>query len=460
MPDAEALDTFERLDAPAPTLVAGPLTRPEMLLAMRRNVLSLYGRDAFREMTMVGPFFGQRSVFTNDPAGIKRVLVDNPQNYTRTPATFRILRPMLGEGLFLSEGEQWKFQRRTLAPAFTPRAMRIVARTTAEVLEQEVRRLKAEAVGAHDLMAMIQRLAIEVAGRAMFSTAMDRRGPQLRKLFETYGRDYGAPFPSDILLPASVPGPAELIRRQQGRRWLDFMKAMVETRKRMPRDGARRDLFDLMADARDPETGRGFELDELRDQFATFIIAGHETTALTVLWAFIMLARAPKLQDAVAREAASRDLSPEGAADAVGDLPVTRAVVDESLRLFPPAFLIVREAKGEDEVAGEKVSPGDIVSIAPWVVQRHEAYWSDPTVFDPTRFLPGAKAPAKYAYMPFGAGPRVCIGAQFALTEATLAIARTLREVRLRVVDDVEIEPVAVVTTYPDPIPLFEVERR
>ncbi len=460
MPDAEALDTFEHLDAPRPTPLGGPLTRPEMLLAMRSNVLALYGPDAFREMTMVGPFFGQRSVFTNDPAGIKRVLVDNPQNYTRTPATFRILRPMLGEGLFLSEGEQWKFQRRTLAPAFTPRAMRIVARTTAEVMDQEVRRLKAEAVGAVDLMPMIQRLAIEVAGRAMFSTAMDRRGPQLRKLFESYGRDYGAPFPSDILLPASVPGPAELIRRRQGRRWLDFMKAMVETRKRMPRDGARRDLFDLMAEARDPETGRGFELDELRDQFATFIIAGHETTALTVLWAFIMLARAPRLQDAVAREAATRDLSPEGAADTVADLPLTRAVVDESLRLFPPAFLIVREAKGEDEVAGEKVAAGDIVSIAPYVLQRHEAYWDRPDVFDPSRFLPGAKAPAKYTYMPFGAGPRVCIGAQFALTEATLAIARTLRAVKLRVVDDVEVEPVAVVTTYPNPIPMFEVQRR
>ncbi|MFP4359111.1 MAG: cytochrome P450 [Alphaproteobacteria bacterium] len=460
MPDAEALDTFERLEAPAPTPAVGPLTRPEMLLAMRRNMLALYGRDAFRQMTMAGPFFGQRSVFTNDPVGIKRVLVENSENYTRTPATFRILRPMLGEGLFLSEGEQWRFQRRTLAPAFTPRAMRIVARTTAEVLDQEVRRLKAEAVGAFDLMPMIQRLAIEVAGRAMFSTAMERRGPQLRKLFETYGRDYGAPFPSDILLPASVPGPAELIRRRQGRRWLDFIQAMVETRKRMPREGARRDLFDLMAEARDPETGRGFELDELRDQFATFIIAGHETTALTVLWAFIMLARAPRLQAAVAREAATRDLSAEGAPDAVADLPLTRAVVDESLRLFPPAFLIVREARGDDEVAGEKVAAGDLVSIAPWVLHRHEAYWDQPNVFDPTRFLPAAKAPAKYTYMPFGAGPRVCIGAQFALTEATLAVARTLRDVELRIVDDVAIEPLAVVTTYPNPIPLFEVRPR
>jgi cytochrome P450 len=173
-----------------------------------------------------------------------------------------------------------------------------------------------------------------------------------------------------------------------------------------------------------------------------------------------MLARAPKLQDAVAREAAARDLSPEGAPDAVSNLPLTRAVVDETLRLFPPAFLVVREAKGADEVAGEKVDAGDIVSIAPWVLHRHEAYWSHPTAFDPSRFLPGAKAPAKYTYMPFGAGPRVCIGAQFALTEATLAIARTLREVKLRIVDDVAVEPVGVVTTYPSPIPLFEVRRR
>jgi len=460
MPDAEALDRWERLDAPGVTPLPGPLTRPEMLMAMRTNVLELYGPAAFREMTMVGPFFGRRSVFTNDPAGIRHVLVDNPANYTRTAATFRILRPMLQNGLFLSEGEDWRFQRRTLAPAFTPRAMRIVARTTAEVLDEEIRRLKAEAVGAYDLMPMIQRLAIEVAGRAMFSTVMERRGPQLRKLFEAYGRNFGMPYPSDILLPGSVTGPAELIRRQRGRRWLDFIKALVEQRKRLPSQERGRDLFDLMEEARDPETGDGFDLDGLRDQFATFIIAGHETTALTVLWAFIMLARAPLLQDAVAREARSRDLSPGGAAEAVGNLPLTRAVVDETLRLFPPAFLIVREAKGPDEVAREKIDAGDIVSIAPWTLQRHEAFWTDPNVFDPTRFLPGAPPPAKYSYMPFGAGPRVCIGAQFALTEATLAVARTLKDVRLRIVDDVEVEPVAVVTTYPSPIPLFEVTRR
>jgi len=460
MPDAEALDAFERLDAPTPTPASAPLTRPEMLLAIRRNVLEMWGAPAYREMTLAGPFFGARSIFTNDPDAIRHVLVDNWQNYTRTPATFRILRPMFGDGLLLAEGDEWRRQRRTLSPAFTPRAMAIVARTAAEVMDGEMRRLKAETAAPVDLMRTIHRITIEVAGRAMFSTVMDRRGLQLRKLFEDYGRAVGAPYPSDILLPADVAGPAELRRRAHGRRWLNFIKAMVEQRQRLAVADGANDLFELMAAARDPETGAGFDLDELRDQFATFFLAGHETTALTGLWALIMLARAPRLQEAVAREAASQDLSPAGAAAAVKQLPLARAVIDETLRLFPPAFLLVREAKGADEVGGEAVAKGDIVNVAPWVIQRHEAFWDHPNVFDPTRFLPGAKAPAKYTYLPFGAGPRVCIGAQFALTEATLTIARILRDVKLRIVDDVAIEPVAVVTTYPSPIPLFEVQRR
>ncbi|TVQ39509.1 MAG: cytochrome P450 [Geminicoccaceae bacterium] len=463
MPDAlpDVPTTFEPFEAPGVTPLPGPLTRVEMMAAMRSNVLRMYGPDAFRFLSFSAPFFGQRSVFTSDPEGIRRFLVDNAQAYTRTSPTFRILRPVLGNGLFLSEGDDWKFQRRTLAPAFTPRAMAIVARVTAEVLDAEVKRLCAEAIGPHDLMPMIQRIALEVAGRAMFSTVMERRGPQLRRLFEGYGRDLGMPFPSDLLLPAGIPGPADLMRRGRGRRWLDFVKAMVEQRKRLPRAaGEARDLFDLMAEAKDPETGRSFGADELRDQFATFIIAGHETTALTLLWAFIMLAESPALQDDLAREAQAVDLAPAAAATATDRLPLAKAVVQETLRLFPPAFLIVRQAKEADQVGDQAVAPGDLVSTAPYVLHRHEAHWDRPTQFDPRRFLPGAKPPARFTYLPFGAGPRVCIGAQFALTEATLVLARTCRAVRLRLVDDVKVEPVAVVTTYPDPLPTFHVNPR
>ena len=464
MPDA--LPTTSNCDwtpfeSPGVHPLPGPLTKAEMIVAMRTNVLRIYGADAYRLLSFSGPFFGQRSIFTNDPDGIRRLLVDNAANYTRTSPTFRILRPVLGNGLFLSEGEDWKFQRRTLAPAFTPRAMAIVARVTAATLDVELPRLRAEAVGAHDLMPMIQRIALEVAGRAMFSTVMDRRGPQLRRLFEHYGRDLGRPFPSDLLLPAGVPGPADLARRLRGRRWLDFVRAMVEQRQRLPRrEGEVRDLFDLMVEARDPETGRGFTADELRDQFATFVIAGHETTALTLLWAFVMLARSPGLQDAIAAESDAADLSPAGAFRALERLPLARAVVQETLRLFPPAFLIVRQAKAADRIGDQDVAPGDVVSMAPYVLHRHEAHWDHPTRFDPRRFLPGAPPPARFTYLPFGAGPRVCIGAQFALTEAILVLARTCRSVRLAVVDDVAVEPVAVVTTYPDPIPTFRVTPR
>ncbi|MEO1090529.1 MAG: cytochrome P450 [Pseudomonadota bacterium] len=466
MPDAidiaaDAAPALTPFEAPGVRPLPGPLRRPEILLALRANALRIYGRDAYRLMSFEAPFFGKRSIFTNEPGSIRHVLVDNAANYTRTPATFRILRPVLGNGLFLSEGDDWKFQRRTLAPAFTPRAMAIVARVTATVLDDEIRRLRAEAVGPHDLMPMIQRIALEVAGRAMFSTVMDRRGPQLRRRFEGYGRDLGRPFPSDLLLPAGVTGPADVARKIEGRRWLDFVRAMVEQRRRLPRsDGDPRDLFDLMAEARDPETGRGFDETELRDQFATFVIAGHETTALTILWALIMLARSPGLQRAIAEEASGRDLGPTGAPDHAESLPVARAVVQETLRLFPPAFLIVRQAKAADRVGNADVAEGDLVSISPYVLQRHQRHWREPTLFDVSRFLPGAKAPERFTYLPFGAGPRVCIGAQFSLTEATLVLARVCREVELGLVDDVAVEPVAVVTTYPDPVPAFHVRRR
>ncbi len=463
MPDAlpTATQDWTPFEAPGVRPLPGPLTKAELLAAMRTNVLRIYGRDAYRQLTFTAPFFGQRSIFTSDPDGIRRVLVDNADAYTRTSPTFRILRPMLGNGLFLSEGEDWRFQRRTLAPAFTPRAMAIVARVTAATLDVELRRLMAEAVGPHDLMPMVQRIALEVAGRAMFSTAMDRRGPRLRERFESYGRALGRPFPSDLLLPAGVPGPADLARRLSGRRWLDVVRAMVEQRQRLPhREGEARDLFDLMVEARDPESGRGFTAEELRDQFATFVIAGHETTALTLLWAFVMLARSPGLQEALAAEARGVALDAPSAPAAVERLLLARAVVQETLRLFPPAFLIVRQAKRVDEVGGHAVAPGDVVSMAPYVLHRHEAHWERPTVFDPRRFLPGAPSPARFTYLPFGAGPRVCIGAQFALTEAALVVARVCRDVRLRIVDDVAVEPVAVVTTYPDPIPAFHVERR
>ena len=154
------------------------------------------------------------------------------------------------------------------------------------------------------------------------------------------------------------------------------------------------------------------------------------------------------------------DLAPDRAADAFDLLPLTKAVVQESLRLYPPAFTIVRMAQGPDELARRAVPEGSLVVMAPWILHRHRKRWAHPERFDPTRFLPGAPPVDRFAYLPFGVGPRVCIGAQFALMEATLVLARLVREFRLEIVGPKRVTPIAVVTTVPDRVPVFRLVPR
>jgi cytochrome P450 len=215
-----------------------------------------------------------------------------------------------------------------------------------------------------------------------------------------------------------------------------------------------RDLFDLLLAARDPETGEAFSPEQLRDQAATMIMAGHETTAVALSWALYLLALAPEVQDRVAAEAIDAEDGADGA-PALDRLTYTRAVIDETMRLYPPAFAIARAAREPDEVAGVRVQPSDIMVISPWVLHRHRRRWTDPDAFDPERFMPGAPPVNRYAYLPFGVGPRVCIGAHFALTEATLVLSQLLRNFRVELASNKPVMPVGIVTTQPDHQPPF-----
>jgi cytochrome P450 len=180
------------------------------------------------------------------------------------------------------------------------------------------------------------------------------------------------------------------------------------------------------------------------------ILAGHETTAAALFWAFYIAARMPEWQEAMAEEAGAADLSPEGAAASMAGLPRVRAHIDETLRLYPPAFLIVREAKEEDVVAGHRVAPGTVISVSPWILGRHRKLWDRPEEFRPERFMPGAPPPDRFAYMPFGIGPRICVGARFALTEAVLVMAALLRGLRVEPWGRGYLVPRGLVTTQPD----------
>jgi unspecific monooxygenase len=409
--------------------------------------------EAFEEEVVVRNFFGRRQVILSQPASIHHILVDNPANYRRTPATIRMLRPLLGKGLLLSEGEDWRYQRQTVAPAFTPRTIPMLARHIAQAtgaLIDELADCRGRPV---DLLAEMQFLALEIAGRSMFSLAMDRHGAELRELVKGYAEHLGRPTLLDFLLPLPIPSPREFARRRFRRRWMALIGRLIAERRERASDGAPGDLFDVLStEERDP--------DRLADQFATLITAGHETTAVALFWALYLVAATPEAEARVAAEAAPLDLGPERATEALPRLVYTRAVVQEGLRLYPPAFTLARQARRADTAGGIPIPARAVVLIAPWVLHRHRRLWDQPERFDPARFLPDAPPPERCAYLPFGMGPRVCIGAQFALTEATLVLAAMTRAFHIERADTEPVVPVAIVTTQPDHPPLFRLALR
>ncbi len=428
------------------------------MLAMRVSPIGTWGRRAYEEDIIQGRFVGRSSFILNTPDAIRHVLVDNYENYTRTPAGLRVLRPMLGQGLLIAEGRAWKHQRRTLAPAFTPRAVSALVPHMIAATDETVAKLRARSNAPVDLREAMQRMTLEIAGRTMFSFGMDRHGAALRDFVMEYGERLARPHFLDLLLPLNWPSPQDFARARFRKRWTAFVgQLMAERRTAGKNENAPpRDLFDLMNEARDPETGAAFSDEQLGDEVATMILAGHETTATALFWALYLLALDPETQEQVAAEV--RDVNASGAIE-IERLKFTRAVIDETMRLYPPAFLIARAAAGPDTIAGLPVKKHDVILIAPWLLHRHEKLWRDPGAFVPSRFMTGTP-PDRFAYLPFGVGARVCIGAHFALVEATLALARLIGAFRVALVDKEPVMPVGVVTTQPDRSPMFAITPR
>jgi unspecific monooxygenase len=310
-----------------------------------------------------------------------------------------------------------------------------------------------------DLREALQRMTLEIAGRTMFSFGMDRHGAALRDFVMEYASRLARPHFLDMLLPLAWPSPQDMSRARFRKRWTNFIATlMAERRVAGKKEGApSRDLFDLMNAARDPETGQAFTDAQLGDQVATMILAGHETTATALFWALYLLALDPATQDAVAKEVESATVN--GALE-LERLKFTRAVIDEAMRLYPPAFLIARAAAGPDQIAGLPIKKKDVILIAPWLLHRHEKLWRDPNAFIPSRFMAPSPPPDRFAYLPFGVGARVCVGAHFALVEATLALAKMIGAFHVTLLDSEPVMPIGIVTTQPERSPMFQIAVR
>ena len=445
---------------PRPEIPASAPRGREFLRVVRTNALQIWPQRAYEEDAVEHSLFRLKWTLLNEPEAIHHVLVENAGNYRRTSATIRVLRPLIGNGLLLSEGERWKHERRIIAPALAPRVLPILSRHIAAAAAEAIEAMRAECDQPIRLIAVMQRVALEIAGRSMFSLEMGAFGQEMRELITWFGMNLAGPRLLDMVLPISIPSPRDFARRRFQARWMALIDRIIAARLNSAPGGQPRDLFDLLRAARDPETGAAFTPVQLRDQVATMIIAGHETTATTLFWSLYLLASVAPEQARLAEEVRALDFRPDAAASALPRLRRTRAVVNEALRLYPPAFTLVRQAIGPDRAGETNIARGTAVMISPWVLHRHRRLWRDPDTFDPTRFLPDAPPPPRFAYLPFGAGPRICVGAQFALTEAAIVLAMLVQAFEIELGDPAPVLPVAVVTLQPNHPATFRLRPR
>ena len=441
-----------RPPAPDPRRTPGDLF--DFLKAARTNLLTTWMDQHFEEPVIAGEGVLGRLTVVSDPAAIRHILVDNAANYRKDDLQLRVLAPGLGRGLLTAEGEEWRLQRRTLAPLFNPRTVTGFVPAMAEAAERLVRRwLRRREGRALDAAVEMTRVTLDVLERTIFTHGLARDPDALGRAITRYFEAVGPLDPLDVFgLPDWIPRIGRLRARPAIRFFEEVVRELVETRKALLATGekAPRDLLPLLLEPADPETGKGLTDAEVGANLVTFIGAGHETTANALSWSLYLVS-----QDAVARARIEREadevLADGGVSAAkLEQLVFTRAVVEEAMRLYPPVPVLSRSAIGDDRIGDLKIPRRSIVTIPPYVLHRHRRLWQEPDAFWPERFLPERRSSIdRFAYLPFGAGPRVCIGASFSLQEATIVLATIVRHVRLDLVAGHRVSPLHRVTLRP-----------
>ncbi len=448
----------EPLIPPAARLAARPLKGLELIAAMRTSMLSIWGARAYESPVIASRLYGRDRVLVNDPAAVRRVLIENASAYEKPAPTRRLTRPIIGEGVFLSEGKEWRRQRRVLSPAFTPQHVEQLTGHFADAARGLVDRL--EGLERTHLAQPLQEATLDAASRSMFSMPIGGQGARIAGMVREYVKGPGRPNVLDMI--ARNEGDFALFspgRRAFRKRWLKEVDLVVAARRARPiAEGAPGDLLDLMIKARDPETGEPLSDAEIRDQSATMLAAGFETTAGALFWTLYLLSRDVAEQARIRAEILS-DPPSRSVAGVPGRWPRLRRAILEALRLYPSAPLLFRTALQPDRLCNVDIAKGAIVIISPWIIHRHRKLWDRPDAFIPDRFEGKEREYlAGGSYLPFGAGPRICIGASFALTEAAIVAATVLERLVLTLDDDRELEPMSVITTMPSFDPWFRVE--
>ncbi|WP_373050323.1 cytochrome P450 [Thalassovita aquimarina] len=429
-------------------LVREPWGILKSLNAARRNVLSIIPDIATRQ-PMVSGKTGKRWHMVMDPDAIRRVLLDRLDDYPKSMVTKNLLRPAIGESLFVAEGAHWRWQRRAAAPAFSHRNVTNLAPIMTAAAERAATRVARNGPKAINMADEMVRATFDVISDVTFSGSGGFDRDAVHRAIDGYIAAAGRVSLFDILgLPDWVPRPARMMSGRHLNEMKAFADASIEARRRDGHDGVP-DLLDLLLQGEDPETGRRMTTGELRDNLLTFIVAGHETTALTLGWALYLVAFDQQVQDRARTEAQSVLGSRAATADDLADLPFIRMIIDEALRLYPPAGMVSRTALKSDRLADREIRPGDTVILPIYALHRSHLHWDDPDAFRPERFA-DRKAIRRYSYLPFGDGPRICIGASFALQEAVIILSTLLARFRFTPAPGRDPEPVMIITLRPE----------
>lgn len=358
------------------------------------------------------------------PDGVRTVLQQHHKAYGKDTLQYRNLALVTGNGLLAADTDDWRVQRRQVQPAFTPEAVRAVADAGSAAALRLAREWRERPGAVVDASKAMMRLALEVVGTALLGADLKPESAELAAATQRALEVVVARSRNPLALPTRVPTPVNVALRRAVHRLDEAVGRAVAQRRRHPRPDSS-DLLDVLLAV------PGITETQLRDQLVTFLVAGHETVASSLAWTWYLLARNPLLADEVAAEAM------RAAPDRVlslDDLPTLRwaeAVVDESLRLYPPGWLVTRKALADDDICGHSVPAGALILISPYLVHRHPAAGSRREVFWPERWLEGQPSPTSCTYIPFGAGPRLCIGRDMARAESALIVATLCRELRI-----------------------------
>lgn len=436
-----------------------PPEKPQQLLALlwtlNKNPLEAWPRQHYEEPIVTGDTFLGRFAMVSTPDAIRQVLVDDTESYRKDDLQNLLLRPALGNGLLTSTGDEWRVQRRSFAPVFAPR--KVASYVPAMLSEAAALTTRWTSLNGKtiDICEEMARSMIDTLARTLFSRGIGRDPTEFRRAATRYFETQGRIDPLDLIgAPAWLPRIGRLLSRPALKFFPLVVKAVLSERRRAsnaPTNVDDWDFVDTLLNARDDETGALLSEAEISANIITFIGAGFETPANALSWALYLLSIDEAWRRKIEFEA-DRLLPDDHSINIkIDEFVYTRALVEEAMRLYPPVAILSRTALRDHMLYGRKISAGTTVIISPWVLHRHRLLWSAPDCFDPTRFLPEQRSKiARLSYIPFGAGPRVCIGAAYAMQQMIITVATIARRFRLDLMPGHSVVPVHRVTLRPE----------